>query len=875
MDEPASVEAPVSVLESERPVTAGAAGEETGASRAGVGSGVRLPFGLMVGLFVVSGATGLVDQLCFSKYLGYVVGATAHAVSAVLAAFMTGLALGAHFGGKWSARIRRPLVAYAVLEFVVAVAVALAPLGFRVLMPLYASLAKSAPDSLVLLSGLRWLAALLLVVVPTTAMGATLPFLSRGLEASDPGSEGKRARRLSALYAANTFGGAGGALLAAYWVVPTLGVNGTLFASALASALVGATAGLRGRKLVVAPLARELDGSALDANAPTSDKADSEPTLRTGDDPASQEVKRIRDELRSAHERVATRAGTTQAEPSLQERARLAALAFSSGALVFAAEVVFTHLLALIIGNSAYAFGLILAAFLSSLFIGATLAGPLERRLGSGALALGLVATTLAVLGTLPVWDDLPRLFASSGEAVTSFEGREAVRGLTALAVLLVPTSLMGLTFPLLLRRVAGYRGMGSWVGRLTAINTLGAVAGALGTGYVVLPLLGSQSSLVAIGFGFGLSALVTLGWTAPRVRSLTLGGVGLGLVCWLASPRWDLANLTSGANVYFEGHKTTQELVSIREDVHGGVTTVARAEGVYTLYTNGKFQGNTGWEMNAQRFFAHYPSIFVKHFDETLVIGLGTGTTLGTLATYPWKSIDVAEISPSIVDAARAYFKSVNLGALDDPRVHLEHADGRNFLLVSERKYDLISMELSSIWFAGASSLYSDEFYRLASAHLKPGAVFQQWVQLHHIYKKDFATIVHTLRRNFRHVVLFYGGGQGILLASDSPLQASRARLAELQKRRAVIEVLPFERPLEALVDDVLVLDEGLDAFLRQAAAEVGESIEDWVSTDENLYLEYATPRGNVLPWSAREALVAELRGFRDPSRVAALLVP
>jgi spermidine synthase len=358
-------------------------------------------------------------------------------------------------------------------------------------------------------------------------------------------------------------------------------------------------------------------------------------------------------------------------------------------------------------------------------------------------------------------------------------------------------------------------------------------------------------------------------------VRTLTLAGVFVGVVCWALSPRWDLANLTSGANVYFEGHKTTQELVSIREDVHGGVTTVALSEGVYTLYTNGKFQGNTGWEMNAQRFFAHYPSIFVKNFEQTLVIGLGTGTTLGTLSTYPWKSIDVAEISPAIVEAARVYFGVPNRGALDDPRVHLTHADGRNFLLVSDRKYDLISMELSSIWFAGASSLYSDEFYRLVSQHLQPGAVFQQWVQLHHIYKKDFATIVHTLRKNFKHVALFYGGGQGILVSSDAPLLASRARLGELQRRPKLLEVLPFGRPLEGLVDDVLVLDDGLDRFLEHAASEAGEPLSRWVSTDENLYLEYATPRGNVLPWGAREALVAELQQFRDEDQIAALLGP
>jgi spermidine synthase len=308
---------------------------------------------------------------------------------------------------------------------------------------------------------------------------------------------------------------------------------------------------------------------------------------------------------------------------------------------------------------------------------------------------------------------------------------------------------------------------------------------------------------------------------------------------------------------------------------VHGGVTTVTEAEGVKTLYTNGKFQGNTGWEMSAQRLFAHYPSLFVEKFDQALVIGLGTATTLGTLTAYPWRSIDVAEISPAIVEAAGRYFEAPNRGALRDPRVALTIADGRNFLLVRKKQYDLISMELSSIWFAGAANLYSDEFYRLARTRLKEAGIFQQWVQLHHIRRRDFATIVHTLRKNFREVALFHGGGQGILVASQRPLRISRSRLAALEQRPAVIETEPNGRRLAELTDDILALGAGLDAFLERTADEVGEPLDDLVSTDENLYLEYATPRGNVLAWDARDLLVLHLSSYRDEKAIDALFVP
>jgi spermidine synthase len=416
---------------------------------------------------------------------------------------------------------------------------------------------------------------------------------------------------------------------------------------------------------------------------------------------------------------------------------------------------------------------------------------------------------------------------------------------------------------------------VGRWVGKLTAVNTLGAVLGSLLPGYVFLPWLGSQRTLLAIALCFALAGVLVVGWAPGRARRLLLlAGAATLLVAGLG-PRWDLALLTSGSNVYFDGFHPPQKILMMREDVHGGVTSVTETDGVRTLLTNGKFQGNTGWEMNAQRFFAHYPSLFVKDYRDLLVIGLGTGTTLGTLAGYPRQKIDVAEISPSILLAARGYFGEANLGAIDDPRVTIHHADGRNFVLVQDQKYDLISMELSSIWFAGAASLYSREFYGLIHQRLKPGAVFQQWVQLHHVRTRDFATILNTLRHEFAHVTLFYGGGQGILVASDAALVTSKARIEALEQTPLVAATIPLQRPLLSLLNDALVSDAGLDRFLADTAAAAGEPAEQMISTDSNLYLEYATPRGNILPWSAREDLVRDLRRYHDPNAVRAMLGP
>ncbi len=786
-------------------------------------------------LFVLSGAAGLIDQVCFSKYLTQIVGATAHAVSAVLAAFMTGLSLGAHLGGRFSRRTERPLAAYGALELLVALGVAFSPLGFALIQPAFVTLARFVPGSLVLSSILRWGAAILVVIVPTTAMGATLPLLARLVEErQDPRD---RRRALGVLYAANTLGGALGALGSAYVVLPVLGLRTTTFAAAITSAVVGVLALAAGRNHV--SIVPDTKTPELETDTPNS---------------------------------------LPQDEPADRPWV-LDVVAFASGALVLACEVLFTHLLVLVVGTSAYAFGLIVFIFLVCLFFGASLAPVFERFFGRHALALGLSAASLALVLTLPVWDSLPNYFRGVGARVVTFEGREFVRATAAFAALVIPTTLMGLSFPLLLQRVAARKDAGLFVGRATAINTVGSVVGSLVSGYWVLPALGSQRSILAVAFGFGLAAILVAS-TMPGTklkqrlgRAVVFVLATVAVFCGVFAPPWNLEEMTGGYHVYFDYGRGVEKIVYVAEEVQGGVTTVTEKDGIRTLLTNGKFQGNNGGEVHAQRFFAHYPVMFLPRMERALVIGLGTGTTLGTIAAYPFSQIDVAEISPSIVKAARTYFADIGAQALDDPRVSLHIADGRNHLLLTNARYDLVGIELTSVWFAGASSLYSREFYQLVKARMAPDGVLQQWIQLHHIYAKDLATVLRTLRLEFAHVALFYGGGQGILVSSNAPLLASRSRLDKLEEG-----LQGFARPgrsLSTLNADILVLTEGLDGFITDAAREAGLPLESLVATDDNLVLEYSTPRGNVLPWSSRQEMVDRLTNYRDRNANTAIMQP
>ncbi len=787
----------------------------------------RAPLGVIVALFLISGGTALLYQVAFGKKLSTIFGATAYAVSAVLAAFMGGLALGSYLGGRYAARVRRPMVVYGVAEIVVALVCALTPALFEGVSGAYLAAVQALPSSLLAVSVIRAVITSLVVLVPTIAMGVTLPLLAK--QVAGPDEEGA-SKRLATLYAINTAGGAIGALVSAYVVLPALGVYPTMRAAAVVNLAIGTVAIVLGRR-----------GRALAPAQPA-------PAQPAGPQQA-------------------------QAPAEVAPLGMYALLAAASGLLVFAAEVVDTHLLALLIGNSAYAFGLMLAVFLTCLSLGASLSQAIDRRLGRSALPVVLIATGLALIVTLPIWGQIPLIFLGIGEDVTSWYARESVRAGCAILVLALPTTCMGFTFPLLLRRVARRVDVAQQVGRLTAVNTLGAITGSLLSGYVILPVLGSEVMLKAIALAFVGCGVLAAAWDQTRRRwqqpdRLSLLAAAVACLGAALVPAWDMKVMTSGANVYFSSRAPVDELVYVAEDVHGGLTSVARRGEVLTLYTNGKFQGDNSFEIVAQRSFAHFPGLFLEGYGRALVLGLGTGTTLGSVSAYPFENIDAVEISPSIAHAARTYFADANRGALEDPRVTLTMNDGRNMLLTSPLRYDLITIEVSSVWFAGAANIYSAEFYALVRARLQDSGVLQQWVQLHHIDKRELASALYTIRSAFEHVALFISGGQGIVVSANRPLVASRERLVELGQRPAIRETLAIDGTLEKLLGRLVISGAELDRFIAESTEQDGGPV---LSTDQNLYLEYATPKGNVMNYhDSIQAMFKLLMGYRNAESIA-----
>lgn len=323
---------------------------------------------------------------------------------------------------------------------------------------------------------------------------------------------------------------------------------------------------------------------------------------------------------------------------------------------------------------------------------------------------------------------------------------------------------------------------------------------------------------------------------------------------------KWNYTALSQGGNVYFYPQQWG-EIIDHAESVEGGMTTVAKApqSGVLTLLTNGKFQGNNaeGGEMVAQESIALIPLLHTTQRDEALVIGYGTGMTARVLQHQGFKQLDVVEISKDIVVMADRYFQNINDHISEHPSVKMFYTDGRNYLLTQSKQYDLISMEISSIWFAGAANLYNKEFYELAKKRLRPQGVLQQWVQLHHMRTIDFLYILGSVRSVFDRVSIYVSGGQGIIVALGADVQTGQGQALSSMLDKKALSTLDIGELQNTLVAGPHQVDAVLSCF--------DPDLRFLVSTDQNLYLEYATPKGNAIREDSFPILLDLLKNTDD----------
>ena len=762
---------------------------------------------LVYGLFFVSGAAALIYQVLFSKQLTYVFGSMSTATNSVLATYMAGLALGAWLGGLIGPRTNRPILWYAYIEFAIAIYCALSPQIFDFVQAIYISFGQGlTPDARSLVFTRFGLGALCLIV-PTVLMGITLPLLARFFEQR----QAAFGVSVGALYAANTVGAALGALMAGYFILPALGVGRTTLVAVLANLFVA--------------------GLALD----------------------------LHKRLGGTHVVETAKAAIVAAADATAQRAGRAALIILliGGFITLALEVNYIHLLAVAAGNSTYAFSLMLFAFLIGLGGGAETARRLMRHFGGLQLLAWLeLALCVTILLSFRHINALAEYFSVFSHYPLTYEwtAREFIRG-TVCCVAMIPSAfVIGAIFPVAIdcvgngfpeRRIR-------MLGVASALNTLGNIAGVVVAGFIMLPLVGSERGLwwlAATAFAVALYAAAIAGSFRPRFASAA--ALALALLIWQpTSLNYDV--LTTGANVYF-AEQRWGHVVDHAESLDGGLTSVnenvfGSNQRVLTLLTNGKFQGNdsVGGEMVAQMGFAMAPMLHTDARDSALVIGYGTGNTSRVLHDAGFAQLDVVDLSADIFRLANEYFAAINNRVTEAENVDDYITDGRNFLLLTENTYDLISMEISSIWFAGAASLYSSDFYQLAQRRLKPGGVLQQWMQLHHASPIDLYYILGSMRRQFDYVWVYVIGSQGIVVASNDINATPSVEHANAMHRAPALgeSIDAYGGCAASLAGSLLLAPADTDHFLNS----LGVPAEYFDSNDDNAFLEYTTPKGNAL---------------------------
>jgi spermidine synthase len=702
--------------------------------------GDRLRFLLLLACFLLSGLAALIYETVWTQQFAVVFGTSELALATVLAAYMAGLALGAAAAARWAHRVRRPVLAYAVLELGIGAAALAVPLAIRLTSRLHVALLSgpelpSAAGSIG--SALFYLVcSFAILIVPTAMMGATLPLLARWAVRRDR----EIGPRVGALYTANTAGAAAGTLAAAYLLLPRLGLGRTVLTAAGVNLLVF---------LLTVILARGREaGEGVGRLAP-------------GHGPPS--------------------GGGAPRAPS--NGTWVLPLILLSGAVSFTWEILWTRLLSHLLGGSVYAFATMLATFLVGLSLGSGLASRLaltaERARSGFALAqfavAGLSLAAFAMLDRLP---DLARRLAASGDGWL-------VSGTILGAATLLPGAVaVGATFPLAVRCLAAdARDAARASGRVFAWNTVGAVVGALGAGYLMLPALrfaGTAAAAAALSLALALATALAV---APRRKVLGAAAIaGLAIVA-IVRPATPWAVLRHGALGHGE---------ALGEVVHYGVgrsATVLLFEqrAGWQLTTNGLPESTIGapWarsgSLGGARWLSQLPFAVRPETRSLLVIGLGGGVMVER-APASVKRIHVVELEPEVIRANRWAASRRDRDPLADPRLELHVNDARGALRLTEQRFDAIVSQPSHPWTPGASNLFTQEFFALVRERLTPGGVFVQWMGVPFVDAALLRSLVATALAAFPHVEVYYPTtGAVFILAAREPLDVVAASARSL----------------------------------------------------------------------------------------------
>jgi spermidine synthase len=694
----------------------GLSGTKTGISR-------RAQINLITFIYFVSGICSLIDEVVWVRLLKLTLGNTVYAASIVVSVFMGGLAIGAFIMGKYCDGIKKHLKLYALLETLITISALLLPWALRVADDLYAWFFQVYEPSRGLLMFVQVFISAIIVLIPSMLMGSTLPLLGRFITSL----EEETGHLVGRLYALNMLGAATGCFVAGFVLIRSLGVMGTLYFAASLNLLVAL-------------------GGAVLSRYTTSE---------------------------SEQEKVSTKAVALEDRiyKLLKGKFYILIIAFfMSGLISIGYEILWIRSMTHFLGGVTYVFSAVLTVYLIANVIGVGIGSRLAKKLKSPASGFAITLSLLGICGIfyLPVmvfW--VSKVMPHVDKFLKSFYGWFPASVFTVEPMLqsfflfLVPSVLMGIGFPLALQAWAYHvHKVGLSTGSAYSANTIGAVLGGIVTGFVLIPWLGLQWSIVLLGLaGLWIAGLV---WFLfyPSKRLISRSSIiiiSLIMSLFMFKVPSNLFHHIINKSPFIP---SKYELLGVEE----GVTTTVSVhwdsvENTLQLYASG--QALAGEDLATrvdQKALGHFGVLLNKSTDDVVTIGFGSGETTNCLSKHNLDRLDCVEIAPEVVKVSLEYFNHMNLGDKLHDKVNMIFMDAKNYVHLTGKKYDVIVNDsIHPRHFAENASLYGKDFYEDARERLEDSGMIFIWVPYYSMPMSGLDSIVGTLTEVFPYVTIWY----------------------------------------------------------------------------------------------------------------------
>ena len=720
-----------------------------------------------------SGMATLIYELIWFRYLALVFGASLYALSAVLCAFMFGLACGAWMMGRIIAIAgvsKKMILWYGIFEGLIGLYAWFFPLGLEILEKIYPLLLPLDGQVGLGVHIMEFVLGTFLMLPATLLMGATIPLVGSWVVGRE---KDQVFSRLSRLYGWNTFGAVFGCLFTQFFAIRFLGVQGAIWVGILINSLVFFVCFVGGKILSKKELPFNI----------------------------SQKAKSI----------------AIQNNPKSPVVFLIFVMFAYSGMAALSSEILWTRILVFPMGTTLFSFALILATFLSGIASGSLMA---KKLLGTSKWVLKFILVEIAIglvcIGILPLLENLTEWTSLADQLFYSVESSPgktlAIRFLFAFGLMFIPTFGFGLLFPLASHIYSQHlQNVSKAIGNVYSINTLGGVVGTILTPFVFIPQFGIRFSVYLIYSVLILFGVFVLGKYRNQnpiltffILLTTFAFLFIGKTAIVPKIETSQSGVHNLARLEINVPKNRSRLLDYKEGEFSTISVVEDTEvGARTIYLNGfstatvsrSFSGST--YMQAMGFV---PMAIHPAPKNVLVIGFGTGNTLGIASLFPNANVHGVEIDRNVLKFSR-WFLDWNHDVLQRPNVKVFIQDGRAFLRWSKTLYDVIIMEPMSPLQAGVVNLYSKEFYELALKRLKDDGILVQWLPLHLVGPKDARSIARTFEYVFpkfsiwnsflTRIVLLVGAREKVII--DKNLFDKKFENPKLKKVAEEMKVLSF----------------------------------------------------------------------------------